>query len=155
MLKRKPRLQHVLMTHCSFCLAIEGLSPQEISRKLKVPHDGGEVLDRQVADISFEADGIVSSWTLRSRVPLEAPPTEHLSQLVGRLEACRAELRALLDKGALAEIRLAMLGQGMFTAFELSPSLADRIAALNVPLWVYFTPEEEWDAAIAHVEPPH
>lgn len=141
------------MTHCSFCLAVEGLSPEEVSRKLRMPHDGGEVLQKEVADISFEADGIVSSWTLRSRIALEAPAAEHLSHLVGRLEARQSELRALLAMGALGEIRLAMLVQGMFTAFELPASLAQRIAALNVPLWVYFTPEDEWDAAIAHVEP--
>lgn len=154
MLKRKPQPVSTALTHCSFCLAVEGLHPNEISARLEIPCDGGDILRKEVADISFEAEGLVSTWTLVSGLAPEVSATEHLTRLVARLEPTRARLRSLLQIGALGELRLAMLGSGMFTRFELPVSLARRIAALDVPLFVHFTPEEEWTAAIAHVEQP-
>lgn len=75
------------------------------------------------------------------------------SRLVACLEACRAELQKLLDTGALGEICPGMLAEGMFTAVELPVSLAHRIADLNVSLWGYFTPTEEWNKAVSHLNP--
>lgn len=53
MLKRKSPSQEIAMTHCSFVLAAEGLTPDEVSEKLRMPRDGGQVLAPEIADISF------------------------------------------------------------------------------------------------------
>lgn len=149
MIARKTTARETPRVHCSFTLAVENLTPDEVSARLSLQHDGGLVF-REHSELSFDAD-FACSWHFRSRTDPRAPASEHVNEIMDRLAPCREELRKLLDAGALAQIRLALLGTGLFLPFELPPALARRIADLDVGLTVYYSTEDDWDTAIADV----
>jgi hypothetical protein len=139
--------------YCSFGLAVENTTPDEISQKLGLERDGGMVLSNQLQAIGFECDSTVSTWNIRSRCDPQVDASEHLVDLLNRLEPHAQELCALRSGGALAEVRVCILSGDITTRFEVPSGIAERLGRLNVGLKVQFTPEEEWDDALAGVHP--
>lgn len=152
MLVRKPRPKHCCHVHCALCVVAEDTTPDEVSEVLGLRRDGGHVLAREIADMSVVAEGPVCTWIIKSRDDPHAPAAQHISGLLALLNPKKEEFHALMQRGAIADIRLGILGTGLAIPFELPPDVSRGIAELNIGLVVDFTSEEEWRKTISDLD---
>lgn len=139
-------------TRCFFGLAVENATPEQVSVALGLPCDGGCVLRTEVRDSAFYPGPPMCSWNLRSHADATAPAAVHLRELLDRIAPHRNQLAGLINKGALAELNVGVLGPGPSYSLRVPQDVLQFIAGLNVYLGVYFTAERDWMDAIAHVE---
>ncbi len=155
MIKRKGVPIGSTWVRCSFGVFADNFTLDQISERLLLRPDGGGLIRSGIVEFSFAADGPVCSWVLRSRTDPRAPVSEHMCDLLERIEPRKSQLKQLIELGALVEMTVCILGAGFTIPFELPGELALRLSELGVRLTVYFTPEQRWFALAAHLDFDH
>ena len=69
-----------------------------------------------------------------SQVPASQPPSEHLADLLTRIEPLAAELREQVESGSSPHLKLAVFADTDNPMFALSAEVLRRVAALDLDL---------------------
>ena len=145
-MRERVQHQYAARVRCSFRLVADGLTPDQISAHLELKRDGGMVLSEADCDRFVDLKSFASTWWMRSTLDHASRPQEHVTNIVERLEARKNQLLSLLRDRALADISVAIVTDTREGHFNLSPSLAARIANLGVELKVWFATDDCLDS---------
>lgn len=103
------------------------------------------MLSPEVAAITIDVSTFASTWVLHSRTDPGLPAVLHVRELLERIRPVAAAIRAQIERGAKATLRIGVLSDGAEAAVALDTAALAAIAAIPAELVVRCTHDSMFD----------